>query len=163
MQYFKRDTKLSIIAFIIIILTLSFCFSSFAKTEVYFSIYGSPQKAIIKNINQAEAFINIAMHVFTNKEIATSLIDDQCKGVKARVYLDKSQVDSEYSLSRFLVQKGIKVRVSSNIYIMHYKFAIIDNRILLTCFNNWTFSTNNRNDENLLGIDDPEVITRYQQ
>ena len=45
---------------------------------------------------------------------------------------------------------------------MHNKFAIIDNRILLTGSYNWTFSANHRNDENLMVIDDPDVIARYQ-
>ena len=45
---------------------------------------------------------------------------------------------------------------------MHNKFAIIDNRILLTGSYNWTFSANHRNDENLMVIDDPEIIARYQ-
>ena len=45
---------------------------------------------------------------------------------------------------------------------MHNKFAIIDNRLLLTGSYNWTFSANNRNDENLLIIDDPEIIKIFQ-
>jgi len=45
---------------------------------------------------------------------------------------------------------------------MHNKFAIIDNRILLTGSYNWTFSANHRNDENLMVINDPVVISRYQ-
>jgi len=158
----KRQIKLTIILLLTLILISQFFLISLAKTEVYFSLYDNPQKAIIKNINQAEAFINIAMYVFTDKEIATSLINAQDKGVKIRVYLDRSQIDSKYSLSRFLVQKRIKVRISTNNYIMHNKFAIIDNRILLTGSYNWTFSANNRNDENLLVIDDPEVIEIYQ-
>jgi len=102
------------------------------------------------------------MYVFTDKEIALPLIDAQKRGVKVRVYLDRSQIESTYSVSRLLVQKGIKVRISTNNYIMHNKFAIIDNRLLLIGSYNWTFSANNRNDENLIVIDDPEVIARYQ-
>ena len=83
--------------------------------------------------------------------------------VKVRLYLDKDQVDYQYSQSRFLVQKGIKTRISSNSYIMHHKFAIIDNRILLTGSYNWTFSANHRNDENLMVIDDPEIIEIFQK
>jgi DNA uptake protein ComE-like DNA-binding protein len=162
MQNLKRNTKFSILAFLIIILTLTLCLSSLAKTEVYFSLSDNPQKAIIENINQAEAFINIAMYTFTDKEIAASLIDAQGRGVKVRVYLDRSQIESTYSISRLLVQKGLKVRISTNNYIMHNKFAIIDNRLLLTGSYNWTASANNRNDENLMVIDDPEVIARYQ-
>ena len=45
---------------------------------------------------------------------------------------------------------------------MHHKFAIIDNRLLLTGSYNWTFSANNRNDENLLIIDDPELIEVFE-
>jgi len=162
MRYLKRNTKYSILAFLIIVLSITISISTFAKTEVYFSLYDNPQKEIIKNINQAEAFINIAMYIFTDKEIALPLVKAQERGVKVRLYLDKDQVDYKYSQSRFLVQKGIKTRISSNKYIMHNKFAIIDNRILLTGSYNWTFSANNRNDENLMVIDDPEIIARYQ-
>ena len=45
---------------------------------------------------------------------------------------------------------------------MHNKFAIIDNRILLTGSYNWTFSANHRYDENLMVIDDPDIISRFQ-
>jgi len=102
------------------------------------------------------------MYVFTDKEIALPLIDAQKRGVKVRVYLDRSQIESTYSVSRLLVQKGIKVRISTNNYIMHNKFAIIDNRLLLTGSYNWTFSANNRNDENLMVIDDPKIIEIFQ-
>jgi phosphatidylserine/phosphatidylglycerophosphate/cardiolipin synthase-like enzyme len=162
MQYLKRNTKISILAFLAIVLCISISISTLAKTEVYFSLYDNPQKAIIENINQAEAFINIAMYIFTDREIAIPLVKARERGVKVRLYLDKDQVDYKYSQSRFLVQKGIKTRISSNNYIMHNKFAIIDNRILLTGSYNWTFSANNRNDENLMVIDDPETIEIFQ-
>jgi len=162
MHYLKRNTKYTILAFLILILSITISISTLAKTEVYFSLSDNPQKEIIKNINQAEAFINIAMYIFTDKEIAIPLSKARERGVKVRVYLDRDQVDYKYSQSRFLVQKGIKARISTNNYIMHNKFAIIDNRILLTGSYNWTFSANHRNDENLMVIDDPDVISRYQ-
>jgi len=149
-------------AFLIIVLSITISISTLAKTEAYFSLYDNPQKAIIENINQAEAFINIAMYIFTDREIALPLVKARERGVKVRLYLDKDQVEYKYSQSRFLAQKGIKTRVSNNNYIMHNKFAIIDNRTLLTGSYNWTFSANHRNDENLMVIDDPEVISRYQ-
>jgi phosphatidylserine/phosphatidylglycerophosphate/cardiolipin synthase-like enzyme len=162
MQYLRTKTKFTLIALTIIILALTLSLSSLAKTEVYFSLYDNPQKEIIKNINQAEAFINIAMYIFTDKEIAIPLVKARERGVKVRIYLDKEQVDYKYSQSRFLVQKGIKVRISNNNYIMHNKFAIIDKRLLLTGSYNWTFSANKRNDENLMVIDDPEIIEIFQ-
>jgi len=162
MHHFKTKTKLAIITLTIIILSITISLSTLAKTEVYFSLSDNPQKEIIKNINQAQASINIAMYIFTDREIALPLIKARERGVKVRLYLDQDQVDYQYSQSRFLVQKGIKARISTNNYIMHNKFAIIDNRLLLTGSYNWTFSANNRNDENLMVIDDPELIEIFQ-
>lgn len=111
MQYLKRNTKFSILAFLIIVLSITISISTLAKTEIYFSLYDNPQKEIIKNINQAEAFINIAMYIFTDREIA---------------------------------------------------FPLIKAQPLLTGSYNWTFSANNRNDESLMVVDDPEIIEIFQ-
>ncbi len=111
MYYLKRNTKLSILAFLVLILSITISISTLAETEVYFSLYDNPQKEIIKNINQAQASINIAMYIFTDREIALPLI------------------------------KALP---------------------LLTGSYNWTFSANNRNDENLMVIDDPEIIEIFQ-
>jgi len=107
----KRQIKLTILLLLAIIFISQFFLFPLANTEVYFSLYDNPQKEIIKNINQAEAFINIAMYTFTDKEIA--------------IPLAKAQT-------------------------------------LLTGSYNWTFSANNRNDENLLIIDDPGIIEIFQ-
>jgi len=111
MHYLKRNTKFSILAFLIIVLSITISIFALAKNEVYFSLYDNPQKEIIININQAEAFINIAMYIFTDREIAIPLVKAQP---------------------------------------------------LLTGSYNWTFSANNRNDENLMVIDDPEIIEIFQ-
>jgi len=163
MHYLKKNTKYSILAFFVLVLCITISISTFAKTEVYFSLSDNPQKEIIKNINQAEAFINIAMYIFTDREIALPLVKAHERGVKVRLYLDKDQVEYQYSQSRFLVQNGIKTRVSSNNYIMHNKFAVIDSKIVITGSYNWTASASTRNDENLLVIDDEEVILRFHK
>ena len=64
MQCLKRNTKYSIFTLLIIVLSTTISISTLAKTEIYFSLYGNPQKEIIKNINQAEAPINISMYIF---------------------------------------------------------------------------------------------------
>jgi len=43
MQYFKRNTKYSILAFLIIVLSITISISTLAKTEVYFSLCDNPQ------------------------------------------------------------------------------------------------------------------------
>ncbi len=43
MHYLKRDTKFSILAFLILILCITISISTPAKTEVYFSLSDNPQ------------------------------------------------------------------------------------------------------------------------
>ena len=149
---------------IILVISLVFIFSlnAFAKTEVYFSLYDDPEAVIIKNINAAEEFISVAMYTFTDIEIAQAILEARDRGINIKIYLDRSQVKAKYSRSRYFVQNGIEVRISSNSYIMHNKFAVIDNEILITGSYNWTASAREGNDENLLVIDDNYVVERYQ-
>ena len=42
MQYLKRNTKFSILAFLIIVLSVTISIFTFAKTEDYFSLYDNP-------------------------------------------------------------------------------------------------------------------------
>ena len=43
MHYLKRNTKYSILAFLIIALSINISIYTLAKTEVYFSLYDNPQ------------------------------------------------------------------------------------------------------------------------
>ena len=43
MHYLKRNTKYSILAFLILLLSIPISISTLAKTEVYFSLYDNPQ------------------------------------------------------------------------------------------------------------------------
>ena len=149
---------------IILVISLAFIFSpnALAETEVYFSLYDDPEAVIIKNIDGAEEFINIAMYTFTDVEIAQAILEARDRGIDIKILLDRSQVKAKYSRSRYFVQNGIEVRISSNSYIMHNKFAVIDNEIVITGSYNWTASAGERNDENLLVIDDNYIVERYQ-
>ena len=43
MQYLKRNTKYSILAFLVIVLSITISFSTLAKTEIYFFLYDNSQ------------------------------------------------------------------------------------------------------------------------
>ena len=159
----KKQTKFTFISLLIIILLFIFSFNSLAKIEVYFSLYDDPESIIIEKIDNAKDFINIAMYTFTDREIAQSILKAKDRGVDVKIYLDRSQVNAKYTKSRYFINNGIKnIRISSNNYIMHNKFAVIDNEMVITGSYNWTASAGERNDENLLVIDDKNIIKEYQ-
>ena len=163
MFVYKKQTKINFIIILIVSLLFTFSFNALTETEVYFSLYDNPELIIIKNIDNAKEFINIAMYTFTDREIAQAIIKAKDRGVDIKIYLDRSQVNAKYTKSRYFVNSGIKdVRISSNNYIMHNKFAVIDNEIVITGSYNWTASAGERNNENLLVIDDKNIIIKYQ-
>ena len=59
MQYLKRNTKYSILAFLVIVLSITISISTLAKTEVYFSLYDNPQILSTTSIKPEVQTINI--------------------------------------------------------------------------------------------------------
>jgi len=162
---FTGKRKISLICFTLLCLSILFLssFSSIADTRVYFSLYDDPEAVIIEHLNKAKELICIAMYYFTDSELSQKIVNAKNRGVEVRIYLDSSQIDAQYSKARFFINEGIEnIRISSNGNLMHNKFAIIDNSIVLTGSYNWTASASERNDENLLVIDDEEIVARYQ-
>jgi len=155
--------KNHILIILIVITLLYFSSGAFAKTEEYFSLYDDPESIIIKNIDNAEESINIAMYSLTDSDIAWAIVRANERGVVVKIYLDNKEVDAEHSKSRFFIKEGIEnIRLSSNRYLMHNKFAIIDNKKIITGSYNWTASAGQRNDENLLILDEEEIVKKYQ-
>ena len=59
MQYLKRNTKYSILAFLILLLSIPISISTLAKTEVYFSLYDNPQTLFTTSLKPKVQTINI--------------------------------------------------------------------------------------------------------
>jgi phosphatidylserine/phosphatidylglycerophosphate/cardiolipin synthase-like enzyme len=161
---FKRKRRISLICFTLLSISilLLFSFPISAKNRVYFSLYDDPESVIIEHLAKAEESIYIAMYYFTDSQLAREVVKAKNRGVELKIYLDSSQINAQYSKSRFIINEGLEnIRISSNSNLMHNKFAIIDKTIVLTGSYNWTASASERNDENLLVIDDEEIVTRY--
>jgi len=142
-------------------LILFFPRSLFADTKVYFSPNGGCQEAVIKEISHAQKTIDIAMYFLTAREAAQELVKAQGRKVVVRVVLDDGQESQRYSKSRYLIKQGIGVRYHIGTGIMHNKFAVIDGKVLLTGSFNWTPTANEKNEENLLVMDDKKLVQKY--
>ena len=93
MQYLKRNTKLSILAFLVIVLSITISISNLAKTEVYFSIYDNFQilsstspKPEVQTININTTYQDEMIKVLQISEpLAKKIItlrESQCGGFK---------------------------------------------------------------------------------
>ena len=133
-----------------------------AGVAIYFSRVDDPEAAIIRSLNSAQDSLHIAMYYFTDADLAEAVVAAHKRGVATYVYLDRSQVRARYSQSKHLAQQGVPVRISSNRHIMHNKFAIIDDSLVLTGSYNWTQAAAERNDENLVCIYRSDIAQRYK-
>lgn len=129
-----------------------------SEVGVYFSPRGGCQEAIIREINQAKATIDVAMYYFTSWPLAEALIEAERRGVEVRVYLDESQDGYKYSKAKEISDSGAEVRFEDHPGKMHNKFAVIDGKVLIAGSYNWTKAAEEKNDENVLVIRD-EVLT----
>ncbi len=139
--------------------------------EVFFSPNGGARNAVLKELKKANKEINVAMYILTDRELSNALISAKERGIKVQVLLDgKSAEEIGYSKHHFLDEKKVNIRLDNthrsygNKYegIMHHKFAIIDNKTLITGSFNWTHSAEKLNEENLLIIkDDSSLVCKY--
>lgn len=148
---------------VVVIIYLFFVITSCAKTEVYFTHIDNIQTILVLKIDNAEESIDVSIYTFTDLILVDALIRAKDRGIDVRIHLDRSQVYARYTQSKYAVRNALDVRISSNKYIMHNKFAIIDDDFVITGSYNWTKAANTRNDENILIIDCPYVIKIYQE
>jgi len=149
------------ILFIIFYLATWLCWAQ--NIEVYFSPNGGCQRAVIAQIRKAAQTIDIAMYYLSSRDIAQALVKARQNNVRIRIVLDQGQEVESASKSGYLVGHGFDVRYHLGFGLMHNKFAIIDGKSLITGSFNWTLTAEERNEENLLIIDDTRTIAKYEK
>lgn len=149
---------------LVLILSLYFCASSYAEIRIFFSPRGGIAEEIIKQIDNAESYVDIAMYSFTYGPTAEAIIRAKNRGVTIRILMDKGRSQKKSSKHKFLLDNKIVIIQDRRSGIMHNKIAIIDGRILFTGSYNWSKAAEETNQENLLEfIDEKEIIKVYQE
>ena len=139
---------------------------------------------IKQQLQQANESIDLALFVFSAQELANVLAQKKAEGVEIRALVDQSFAYRSYSElldligqqlpdHRCLIEKGNKPW-SSPLTTggvpqvprgdkLHHKFAVIDNRTVITGSFNWSASAAHRNDETLLVIDSPQLAAHFSR
>lgn len=127
---------------------------------------------IIEEISRAQQSIKLCVAWFTDVELYNHILRAQEKGVVVKIIIanhefnliDKNPID----FKELLLNNGTVNYIGNltNDYtdsLMHHKFCIIDNKILMTGSYNWTRKAR-QNDENLLVIkDEAEVVKSFEE
>jgi len=130
--------------------------------EVYFSPDDGALNHILTWVSQAQQSVYFLAYSFTSDELAEALLARAADGVAVTGVFEADQyranIGTEFDRLR---DGGLSVRLDGNPNHMHHKVLIIDEHIVITGSYNFTASAEQRNDENLLVIDDPALASQY--
>jgi phosphatidylserine/phosphatidylglycerophosphate/cardiolipin synthase-like enzyme len=108
---------------------------------------GNSEKEIISLMDNARIDIKIEMFEFSYKVLKDSLARAKERGIIIKVILDTESYQNKDTFD-FLKERGIGVKWSpSKFNLLHSKFAIIDNKIVLVGSTNWSKNGMQKNRE----------------
>lgn len=129
--------------------------------------YFSPQDKAITNavlplIKNAKSYIYIPTFVLTEKRVTQELINAKNRGVDVKILIDALNASIKHSKHNELRLNGIPVKTENYAGKMHSKSMIIDDKYTIIGSMNFSYSGENRNDENLMVIENEQIATFYK-
>jgi phosphatidylserine/phosphatidylglycerophosphate/cardiolipin synthase-like enzyme len=128
--------------------------------ETYFCPEDDCAKQVKEELQKANLSIYFMTFSFTHEGIANILLLKNLDGMEVKGVMEVRQI-SEYSQFNRLLQNGIAVRKDGNKNNLHHKVFIIDEKIVVTGSFNPTGGGDERNDENLMIIEDEEIAQEF--
>lgn len=162
----KRGKILKRILFILIFaLTLAVNGYAFNVNvdNLCFSPNGGCTDMIVNEINNAKKEVLVQAYSFTSAPIAQAVVNAHKRGVAVDVILDKSQESERYSSATFLKNAGVTTLIDHKHAIAHNKVIIIDQRIVITGSFNFTKAAEEKNAENAIVIESPQLTAKYRE
>ncbi|MBD2489718.1 DUF655 domain-containing protein [Aulosira sp. FACHB-615] len=134
-----------------------------------------------EKLNTATKSIDLALFVFSEQQLANILEQRHQQSINIQALIDAKFAYRFYSealdmmgvalsnkckyendnkpWSKPITSVGVPVLAKGD--LLHHKFSIIDNRIIITGSHNWSDAANNGNDETLMVIENPTVAAHY--
>ena len=132
------------------------------KIGVYFSPYDKASSKIIPIINNAKRYIYIPAFLITHNEISNALIKAKQRNVDVKIIIDANNTSTRNTKHALLRQNKIPLKTENYAGKMHSKSMIIDDKYVITGSMNFSNSGENRNDENLLIIENEKLAKEYK-
>jgi competence ComEA-like helix-hairpin-helix protein len=155
-------------------------FSPTSPTKLWIN---SSNGLINKILETATQSVDMALFVFSEQRFANTLETKHEKNTKIRVLIEKSFAYRPYSegldMMGFALADKCKYELDNKPWynplttvavpdlpkgdLVHHKFGIIDNKIVITGSHNWSEAANFGNDETLLIIENPVIAAHYNR
>lgn len=129
--------------------------------EAIFSPGDACTQRILGALRSARSGADICVFTITDDRISSAIFDAHKRGLALRIITDDEKAGDLGSDIDKLRDAGIAVRTDRNPNHMHHKFALFDQRVLLTGSFNWTRSAGQFNQENLIVSDDVRLVKAF--
>lgn len=130
------------------------------KCNAYFS---GIQDVIVRQIQNARESLRIAMAWFTNPVIFDSLLKSCRKGIDVILLINNDLINNRPNGLPFnkLIQNGAKLYIAESPSLIHHKFCVIDEKVVIDGSYNWTVLAEKNNDENIVVIENGKVVNDF--
>ncbi|MCA8833197.1 phospholipase D-like domain-containing protein [Hymenobacter pini] len=131
------------------------------NVQVYFSPEDECVAAIRQFLIGAQHTLDLCVFTVADDRLTDAILTAHQRGVRVRLLTDDEKLFDRGSDVRQLREAGVLVRTDQSTNHMHHKFAVADNRAVLTGSYNWTRSAAEFNLENFLISADPFIVDQY--
>lgn len=120
------------------------------------------QNRILSALENARVSIRVVMAWFTNEILFNKLAEKHRKGIDVKIAIYNDGMNKKHGVNIGQLNH-VMIKHGKRGGLMHDKFCVIDNQIVITGSYNWTNNAEFRNDENVTVENDPEQATRFSE
>lgn len=156
----------------------------FSPTSTSLPWQQSTNGLIGRALNTATRTADTALFVFSDQNLSNVLETRHQQDVQVRALVDSGFIYRDYSEALDMMGIALKSRRcryeegnqpwveaiatvgTPNLAegdLLHHKFSVVDEHLVITGSQNWSAAANHSNDENLLVIDNPTVAAHFQR
>ncbi len=130
--------------------------------EVWFTPEMDAVQRIQKLIDEASHSVAVCVYTITDNRLTRALEHAHARRVNVRIITESEKALDLGSDIRRLRERGIPVRADrSDRGLMHHKYAVFDQRLLMTGSYNWTRGAAEDNHENVVVTDDIRLVKPF--
>lgn len=118
------------------------------------------QNRILKALDAAQVSIRVVMAWFTNETLFNKLLDKAKEGLDVRVAIYDDGINKKHGVDIGQIPNDL-IKRGQRGGLMHNKFCVIDNQVVITGSYNWSDNAEFKNDENVTVEYDPEQATKF--
>ncbi|MBN2343169.1 MAG: nuclease [Deltaproteobacteria bacterium] len=131
------------------------------ESNVYFSPGTDCVEQVIQHIRGAKTRIDVCVFTISDDQISDALVAAHQNGVDVRIITDDEKTEDAGSDIFRMKKAGLPIKLDNNPSHMHHKFAVFDNRTVISGSFNWTRSASMYNHEDITVSNHPAAVQQF--